>query len=165
MEIALFFYQPWCSFKLPKSNQGYVAEWITFPCPCRACYVAFKGDLKARYQVHEFRRNYQCNLTLVISYSNGVSSRDHCWISFATTFNCSLKNVSLGFNLVTRMCDRCLAETGDNCDPHMNFKNMSSTAAWPLTGLDQNQYELLDAFSQSLWSAMPGFNLENISFF
>ena len=70
----------------------------------------------------------------------------------------------MGFNLVTRMYDRCLAETGDNCDPHMNFKNMSSTAAWPLTGLDQNQYELLDAFSQSPWSAMPGFNLENISF-
>ena len=77
---------------------------------------------------------------------------------------CSLNMFSLGFNLVIRICDRCLAETGDKCDPQMNFRNMSSTAAWPLTGLDQNQYELLDAVSQSPRSAMPGFNLENISF-
>lgn len=91
-------------------------------------------------------------------------SGGHCWILFPTMIGCSLNMFSLGFNLVTRICDRCLAETGDKCDPQMNFRNMSSTAAWPLTGLDQNQYELLDAVSQSPWSAMPGFNLENISF-
>ncbi|CAK8995259.1 unnamed protein product, partial [Durusdinium trenchii] len=90
----------------------------------RACYFAFKGDLKARKEVHELPRYYRCN----------------------------------------QFCDRCLATQGTKCPRSMDYRNIASDAAWPMTAISHETYMALDHASLSPWRCMPGFNFLSITY-
>lgn len=63
-----------------------------------------------------------------------------------------------------RICDRCLAGTGQKCSSNMDYRNFGSTKAWDLTLLSHEQYCLLDAESLSPWMAVPEFRHHSVSF-
>lgn len=63
-----------------------------------------------------------------------------------------------------RMCDSCLAQKGVNCDPAMNYKNFTSSAAWPYTRINHQDYLRMEAGQISSWAAVPGWQLETCMF-
>ena len=62
------------------------------------------------------------------------------------------------------MCDRCLALQGGRCPPHLDYRNITESAVWPLTGISHDTYMRLDTTSLSPWKNMPGFHFHTISY-
>ena len=78
----------------------------------------------------------------------------------ATTSTCFTTNANADSQ--RRLCDSCLAQNSDKCDPAMSFRNFSDTAAYPATFMDTQTFRALGGTSD--WDAMEGWNLENTTF-
>lgn len=63
-----------------------------------------------------------------------------------------------------RFCDRCLAMQGTKCPRSMDYRNIASDAAWPMTAISHQTYMALDHASLSPWRCMPGFNFLSITY-
>ena len=66
--------------------------------------------------------------------------------------------------LCPRFRDRCLALQGTKCPRNMDFRNIGSDAAWPMTAISHETYMALDHASLSPWRVMPGFNFLSITY-
>ena len=67
-------------------------------------------------------------------------------------------------SICPRLCDRCLAQKGKRCPDLLNYNNMGTSAAWPLTNINHVMYLQRDAGSLSPWLAVDGWSLETVSF-
>lgn len=61
------------------------------------------------------------------------------------------------------MCDSCLAQDGKYVTDQMNYRNLGTEAAWPLTMLDHDTYLQMDHDCISPWAAVGGWRLDNTS--
>ena len=55
--------------------------WFLMTRKLRGCYMSMKADLKARKQLNEFQRNYQCNLPLGDSKTSKIYVSRVCPVS------------------------------------------------------------------------------------
>ena len=62
-----------------------------------------------------------------------------------------------------RMCDRCLAGTGNACLKEMDYRNFGPSKSWDLTLIDHDGY-LSREWLVSPWLCMEGFQLETMSY-
>lgn len=74
-----------------------------------------------------------------------------------------LKGASLNIWL-TRICDRCMAQTGKYCTDALNYRNFGKDAAWPMTQINHETYLSLDARNLSPWSVVDGWRIETVGF-
>ena len=54
--------------------------WVYSVTLCRATYFCWKGDLKARKEVHGFTRNYMCTKPLAIFAGIDYNFKLHSWL-------------------------------------------------------------------------------------
>ncbi|CAL1151780.1 unnamed protein product [Cladocopium goreaui] len=60
------------------------------------------------------------------------------------------------------ICEQCLARRDIKSPDSMNYRNFTSSAAWPLTMLDHDQWMTLGEHSD--WNLVEGFRLESVGF-
>ena len=130
----------------------------------RACYVSFKADLKARHQMHNLQRWYKCNLFLglkLFGVSGTISIRKSS--KFVWVFKITRDPGFTSIAHPPRFCDRCLAVQGDRCPTPMDYRNVGPTAAWGMTNISHETYQVLDRRWMSPWEKIAGFNFLTIS--
>lgn len=56
-----------------------------------------------------------------------------------------------------------MAQQGIDPSVALDYRNITATAAWPMTEVDHQTYMRLDANSLSPWSGMEGFHFKTIA--
>ena len=141
---------------LPWSDQTSLQFW-GFVADLRACYVSFKADLKARHQMHNLQRWYKCNLFLGFSLL-GVSGNNSHQKKKQSSVEFYKDLVFTSSAHPPRFCDRCLALQGDRCPTPMDYRNVGPTAAWGMTNISHETYQVLDRRWMSPWETISGFH-------
>ena len=57
-----------------------------------------------------------------------------------------------------------MALQGVSCPPALDYKNITPSAAWPLTEINDAMYRRMEANNLSPWSKVSGFNFNTIAF-
>lgn len=63
-----------------------------------------------------------------------------------------------------RLCDRCMAMQGQHCPHELDYRNITRTAAWPLTEITDAMYKIKEVNSLSPWMCMKGFHFHQIGY-
>ena len=127
----------------------------------RGIYFMMKGDLKARKQMHNFSRWYQCNEPLsgnqvvfifYLCFPNG-DGLEGIWNS----------ECLVGLVQQVRLCDSCLAAKVKYCPPEMSYRNFGDDACWQHTSISHESYMSMGG-SLSEWRAIEGWRIETVCF-
>ena len=88
-----------------------------------------------------------------------------CWQLFFSGLPQKIKSMICFWNHQPqkRICDSCLAMDGKGAPDAMNYRNLGTTAGWPLTCITHQMYLNMDSNSLSPWISVPGWKLETVS--